>query len=143
MRVQRATDLICWVLATSVVTGFLAGCGAGGGAGSSDSLGGGQNPDPVVQDFPIAYVKRPLLTDDDGNLLTVDVREPAAFMPGAELFVRDRASPSATERSLTAGVFPDDEDGNPPLYDVRDLSASFDGMKLVFSMRAPEIPNAD
>jgi hypothetical protein len=124
-------------------SGVLAGCGAGGGAGSSDSLGGGQDPDPVVQDFPIAYVKRPLLTDDDGNLLTFDVREPAAFMPGAELFVRDRASPSAAERSLTAGIFPDDEDGNPPQYDVRDLSSSYNGLKLVFVMRAPEIPNAD
>ena len=71
-----------------------------------------------------------------GDLLTTNVREPTEFFPGAELFVRDRAAPSAQERSLTAGIFPDDEDGNPPLYDVKDISASADGLRLAFAMRA-------
>jgi hypothetical protein len=44
---------------------------------------------------------------------------------------------------LTAGIFPDDVDGNPRLYDVKDVSASFDGEHLVFAMRAPEDPNLD
>jgi hypothetical protein len=121
----------------------LTACGGGSGGGSSGVLGGGQNPDPAVQDFPVAYVKRPLLLDDQGALLTFDVRDPTAFMPGAELFIRDRASASAQETSITAGVFPNDAMGNPPLYDVKDLSSSFDGKQLVFAMRAPEIPNAD
>jgi hypothetical protein len=120
----------------------VAACGGGSGSGSSLTLGG-QDPDPVVLDYPIAYVKRPLLLDDNGDLLTSDVHEPATFMPGAELFLRDRASPSAAEISLTAGVFPDDAMGNAPLYDVKDLSVSFDGMKLVFAMRAPEDPDLD
>src|SRR5262245_51289878 len=80
---------------------------------------------------------------DDGNLITFDVREPASFHPGAQLFIRDRASPSASERNLTRNVFPDDANGDPPQYDVRDLSSSYDGQKLLFSMRAPEDPNAD
>ncbi len=126
-----------------LVMGLPACGGSGAGGGDAGVLGGGQNPDPVVVDYPVAYVKRPLLTDDNGNLVTSNVREPAAFHPGAELLVRDRASPSAAERSITAGVFPDDADGNPPQYDVKDPSASFDGSKLVFAMRAPEIPNAD
>ena len=113
-----------------------------GGGGSSSVLGGGQNPDPAVQDFPVAYVKRPLLLDDMGALQTFDVRDPTAFMPGAELLMRDRASASAAETSLTAGVFPNDAMGKPPLYDVKDLSSSFDGKQLVFAMRAPRIPNA-
>ncbi len=118
--------------------------GCGGGSSSPTSLiGNGQNPDPVVQDFPVVYVKRPILVDDDGNLETTDVREPAEFRPGAELLMRDRASASADTRSLTAGIFPDDEDGNPPLYDVKDLSVSYDGARLVFAMRAPEDPNLD
>jgi hypothetical protein len=106
-------------------------------------LGGGQNPDPAVQDFPVAYVKRPLIRNDDGMLETEDVRDQIAFHPGAELLIRDRASASAQERSITAGVFPNDAMGNPPMYDVKDLSSSYDGKQLVFAMRAPEIPNAD
>jgi hypothetical protein len=127
-----------WVLAAVVLAGCSGGSSSGGGL-----LGGDQEPDPAVVDFAMAYVKRPLLTDDAGNLLTADVREPGSFRPGAELFVRDRASPSADERSITAGVFPDDEDGNPPLYDVKDLSVSYDGAQLVFAMRAPEDPDLD
>ena len=118
----------------------MAGCSGGS---SSTSIGGTASDDPVVLDFPIVYVKRPLLFDDDDELLTTNVREPAAFFPGAELFFRDRASPSAEGVALTAGVFPDDEDGNPPLYDVKDISASWDGGALVFAMRAPEDPDAD
>ncbi len=128
---------------SAIVGVTLTACGGGSGSSSSGLLGGGQDPDPAVQDFPVAYVKRPLLLDEDGALLTFDVRDPTAFMPGAELFVRDRASASAVERSITAGVFPNDAMGNPPQYDVKDLSSSFDGEQLVFAMRAPEIPNAD
>src|SRR5690606_26942703 len=94
-------------------------------------------------DFSLAYVKRPLLTDEDGNLITQNVRDPAAFWPGAELYLRDRASPSAADRLLTADVFPPDEAGDPPLYDVKDLAASYDGQQLLFAMRAPEDPNLD
>ena len=123
----------------------VVGCGSGSGSGSSggSGLGSGQSPDPVVVDFPIVFVKRPLLTDDNGNLLTTDVRRATDFFPGAELLLRDRASPSAADESLTVGVFPDDEEGNPPLYDVKDLAVSFDGSLLAFAMRAPEDPNAD
>ena len=118
----------------------------GGGSGSSDSsasLGSGQDPDPVLVDFPIAFVKRDLLLDDNGELLTSSVRMATAFFPGAELLLRDRASPSAPETSLTSGIFPDDEDGNPPLYDVKDLAVSFDGSQLAFAMRAPRDPDLD
>ena len=123
----QALRLLRAAFVSAIVGVTLAGCGGGSGSSSSGLLGGGQDPDPAVQDFPVAYVKRPLLLDDDGALLTFDVRDPTAFMPGAELFVRDRASASAVERNITAGVFPNDAMGNPPLYDVKDLSSSFDG----------------
>ncbi len=130
-------------LTTLAVFG-LGGCDSGG---SSSTIGGTQSNDPVVQDFPLVYVKRPLLFEDDngmpGPLVTTNVREPVDFQPGAELFIRDRASPSAPELSLTMGIFPDDEDGNPPLYDVKDVTASADGLRLAFAMRAPEDPNLD
>jgi len=141
------TSALAWHVVRSALVSVaaaivLSGCG-GGGSGSSGLLGGGQAPDPAVVDFPVAYVKRPLLLDQDGNLETFDVHDPTTFMPGAELLVRDRASPSAVEHNITAGVFPNDAMGNLPMYDVKDLSASFDGKQLVFAMRAPMIPNAD
>lgn len=126
---------------------LLAGCGGGSSSGSSDLLGGGQEADPVTVDFPLAYVKRSLRITLDGNELDVlpnnNVRDPSQFRPGAELVIRDRASPSAAERVITAGVFENDEDGNPPLYDVKDLSASYDGSQLLFAMRAPRDPDLD
>jgi hypothetical protein len=140
----RIRTLRRWCAAMAVGAGVAALSGCGGGAGgSSGLLSGGQNPDPAVQDFPVAYVKRPLIRDDQGALETEDVRDPIAFHAGAELFVRDRASASAQERNITAGVFPNDAMGNPPMYDVKDLSSSYDGKELVFAMRAPMIPNAD
>ena len=44
---------------------------------------------------------------------------------------------------MTLGVFPDDVDGNPPLYDVKDLAVSYDGLQLAFAMRAPMDPDLD
>ncbi|QGX38661.1 PD40 domain-containing protein [Permianibacter aggregans] len=114
---------------------MLSACGDGG-FGSS----GEQAPDPVAIDIPVVYIKRSIPLDEDGNMIVSDIREPVAFNGdvSAELFIRDRASPSATERSLTAGIFPDGE-----LYDVRDVSVNAEGTKVLFAMRAPEIPNAD
>ncbi|WP_210418733.1 PD40 domain-containing protein [Aliikangiella coralliicola] len=117
---------------------MLAGC-TGGGSSVQQT---GQEPDPVVIDFPIAYIKRPLPVevDDNNNETPVEenLREPIAFNAGAALFIRDRATPSAAETNITAQAF---EEG--ALYDVRDVDVSHDGNKLVFAMRAPEIEGAD
>lgn len=106
------------------------------------SSGGGQQADPAVVDFPIAYVKRPLPgeTDDNGNFTPFieDLREPISFNPGAVLYVRDRATPSASETDITSQAFAAGE-----LYDVKDVEASYDGSRLLFAMRAPEDPNLD
>ncbi len=114
----------------------------GGGSIGPDS----QSPDPVVVDFPIAYVKRSLPIedpDDDDDLLEYDIREPYEFRPGAILYLRDSASPSGFETAITANVFVDTQTGEEQLYDVKDLASSYDGQKLLFSMRAPEIEDAD
>ena len=121
---------------------IMAACGSGG-SGGGVSLGSGQDADPVVMDFPIAYVQRSLLLDSNGDLQTTRVRDAVTFQPGAALIVRDRASPSAAETRLTDGVFPDDADGNPPLFDVKDLNVSWDGARMVFAMRAPFDPNLE
>ncbi len=100
--------------------------------GSGASPGGGQSPDPVVLDFPIAYVKRPV---PSGNALVQDVRELLPFQPGADLYLRDRASPSSAELNLTAAI-------TNGLGDVRDVEPSYDGRKLVFALREPDIVGA-
>ncbi|MET1256038.1 hypothetical protein [Aliikangiella maris] len=110
----------------------------------SDSglVNSGQDPDPVVVDFPIAYVKRPIPVEADNNgnetpVISV-LREPIAFNPGAVLYLRDRATPSANEVDVSSQAF--DEGA---LYDIRDVSVSYDGNKLLFAMRAPEIEDLD
>lgn len=118
------------------LTSALAGCGGG----SDDK----QTPDPVVLDFKVAYIKRSLPVDEDGVLIPGDIRLPYEFRPGARLIVRDRASPSALETDITTPVIPPSDDPEEPaLYDVRDLSVSYDGNKLLFALRFPEIENAD
>ena len=104
----------------------------------------GQESDPVVEENPVAFIKRNLVIEDD--VQDDDLRNPQAFRPGARLYIKDRASPSAPARDITSTVFSDPDflnDDGELLYSVRDLSVSFDGTRLLFSMRAPEIENAD
>ena len=108
-------------------------------SGETDTAG------PVVEDSPVAFVKRPLVFDDD-QLESDDLREPQAFRPGARLFIKDRASPSATARDISSSAFADASflnDEGQLLYDVKDLSVSHDGTQLVFAMRAPEDEDED
>ena len=116
---------------------LLSGCGGG------DSEQNTQEPDAVVQDLPILYIKRSLPVDENGLPITINLTEPAAFNPGAELILRELASPSSNELSLhealfEAAGFTEDEE-----IDIKDLAVSSDGRKLLFSLRAPEIENAD
>lgn len=121
---------------------LLIACGGGGG-----SEGGGQEPDPVTVDLPIAYIERPLPTDEDDPeaLLPLDILDPMAFNAGAAVYLKPRATALAAAENITANAFIDDENFTPeaPNYDVKDLSIHPDGDRLLFSMRAPEIPNAD
>ncbi len=98
---------------------LLTGCG-----------GGSQAPDPIVADVGIAYVKRPLIADRQE-----DARDPLAMSAGGDLYYRDYASPSATERNVTATV-------TQGLGDVKDVSVSYDGKTLLFALHEPEIEGA-
>ena len=95
-----------------------------------------QQLDPVVVDSPIAYVKRPIALDEEGNPATVSILDLTATHAGADLFLRERATPSGAERNLTAAI----TGGGG---DVRDVSVSFDGTKLVFALRLPLIDEDD
>jgi len=114
-----------------VVSSLLALTGCNGEGGGVD-LGSGQNPDPVAVDFPVAYVKTPLVNPLDPTLAMdpPDARELLTFRVGSDLFVKDRAAPSAPERNVTAAV-------TLGLGDVRDVEPSYDGTRFVFAMRGP------
>jgi hypothetical protein len=106
------------------------------GANQGVQIGTGQNPDPVVIDFPIAYVKQPIPVDDNGEFEQQDLREQITFQIGGNLYFRDRASPSALEVNITEQIIGDQGD-------VRDVEIAYDGSKLLFSMRGPADPNLD
>ncbi|MFO1408429.1 MAG: hypothetical protein U1F08_12995 [Steroidobacteraceae bacterium] len=123
LRLARPAVLI------AVAAAVASGCGGGGSVGA----GGGQDPDPIVLDFPIAYVKRPVPV---GAAMQHDARELLEFEPGGDLWVRDRASPSANERNVTATV-------TQGLGDVRDVEPSYDGTRLVFALHRPLVDGLD
>jgi cytochrome c553 len=122
-------------LCTAALLGgaLLAGCaGSGGdGGGGTINIGSGQTTDPGTVDFPVAYVKRTIPMDQD------DLRQVRDATPDADLFVRDRASPSAIERNVTERVTGTNR------YDIRDVDVSFEGTKFTFAMRGPLAMNQD
>lgn len=117
---SRKIAIICIVCASLVL---LQACGGGDG----------QDPDPLVEDYGIAFVRSPLVVDMNNVLTQPDIREVLTFNAGADLFYRDLASPSAPQRNVT-GSF------TGGLGDVKDVEVSYDGKRLLFAMRAAEIP---
>ena len=120
MSLFHCNHIIVTLVAISLL---LSGCGGG------DS----QAKDPAVIDHPIAYVKQPLPEEEEEE---VDIRQQSRFNAGSDLYLRERASPSATERNITRRI----TGGNGA---VRDLEVSYDGERLLFALRMPEIPDVD
>lgn len=117
------------------LVGGIAACG-GGDTGGDIGFADGQAPDPVVIDVPIAYIKRPVPLDDNMMLPTNDVREPVTFTAGADLYVRERASPTALETNVTFPV----TEGNG---DVKDISINAAGTRIVFALRLALLEDVD
>lgn len=137
--VRTVQETVCTIsVKVLLLMALLSACSGGSDGEGQVGLSSAQDPDPAVLDVAIAYIRRPLQTTDNGSLQEVDYRDPAAFNPGAELFLRDRASPSASARNITAQLFEEGE-----LYDVKDLAVSYDGDRLLFALRAPEIEDLD
>ncbi|MGB5260088.1 MAG: hypothetical protein WBO34_06125 [Gammaproteobacteria bacterium] len=110
----------------SIAAGLLlVACGGGGSI---------QDPDPLVEDYGIAYVKRPLEFDMANNVIQPDIREIEGYTPGGDLYYRDLASPSAQTRNITGAL-------TGGMGDVKDVEVSYDGTKLLFSLRLDDIPN--
>ncbi|HEX6994628.1 MAG TPA: hypothetical protein VF339_10840 [Gammaproteobacteria bacterium] len=130
---RRAAGALAF-LHSIAAAALVAGCG--GNSDGSVGVGSGQDPDPVVLDFPIAYTKGPLL-DADGELqAATDLRRLLRFNVGTDLYVRDRASPSSPERNVTFPV-------TQGLGDVQGVEISADGTKVLFAMRGPFDPDLD
>ncbi|WP_245820238.1 hypothetical protein [Marinobacter lutaoensis] len=111
------------------------------------STGGGQDDDPVVVENAVAFIKRPLLFDENsGQPVADNLADPSAFHPGARLYWKTSAAPDAPERDISSRAFPGAgylDDLGRLRYDVKDLHVSHDGTRLLFAMRAPEIEGAD
>jgi hypothetical protein len=112
---------------------WLAACGDSDG---SVGIGSGQNPDPVALDFPIAYTKGPLRDEDMDLQSPTDIREVLRFSIGTDLYLLDRASPSAIERNVTLAE-------TQGLGDVQGVEISADGERVLFAMRGPFDENLD
>jgi hypothetical protein len=126
---MRVTKQRLWLWSLGVVA--LVGCSTNH---DSINIGGGQTPDPVVLDIPVAYVRGPVPLPAD--LDDIDVRELGTVQEGTDLWLRARAAPDVPEINITERV-------TGGLWSVRDVEASFDGNRLVFAMRMPLIPGAE
>ena len=93
----------------------LVACGSGS-SGSEDTL-------VVAGDFPLAYVKRV-------NTMGLNPTDGTPFAAGGDLMLREKSSASAVEHNLTARF----TQGNG---DASDPEVSYDGKKIVFSMKCP------
>ncbi len=104
------------------------------GTGSDTAVNGA---DPGVLEAPIAFVKRPVPVDDNGNEIQSDLRQPLFFAEGGDVYLRSNSTVTATETNITASV----TNGQG---DVKHLKPSFDGTKLLFSLRLfDDDPNDD
>ena len=93
-----------------------------------DSSGSGEGIDPGIIEVPVAFIKRPIPVDDMGNEVQADLRDPLLFSAGGDVYLRSNSTVNADliniTRSVTGGV-----------GDVKGLNASYDGSKLIFSLR--------
>ena len=95
---------------------FLTACGSDGG-------GGGGSTVTVAGDVPIAYAMR-------ATRVGMNPTDGTNSAPGGDLMLRDKASPSAPEHNLTRRI-------TLGLGDVSDPEVSYDGQRIVFSLRCP------
>jgi hypothetical protein len=77
----------------------------------------------VAGDVPLAYVKR-------STSLMIAPTNGTPSAPGGDLLIREKSSPSAPEHNITATI----TQGNG---DASDPEVSYDGKKIVFSLRCP------
>ena len=133
---QRARAGLSAAALACVLACVLAACaGNGSGGTGSVNIADSQGGDPATVDYPIFYVKRAVPTNADGTLKQDDLRVLRDLVPGADLYMRASASPSAVETNITQRVTAG------AMYDVKDVDVSPDGSRVVFAMRGPLTQN--
>ncbi|MFZ5504319.1 MAG: hypothetical protein ACOY7P_02395 [Pseudomonadota bacterium] len=105
-----------WVAALGLAAAAVLPACSGSGSSDEDSLS-------IEGAVPIAYVKRV-------NTIGMNPTNGAPGAPGGDLMAKELSSPSATEHNLTAEI----TQGNG---DASDPEVSYDGKKIVFSLRCP------
>jgi len=92
----------------------------------------------VTGEYPVIWVERPIPRDEDtGAVLPDNLRDPGEFRPGARLMLKRRAAPAAPAIDITTRLFAAGE-----RYDVRDVSPSWDGTRVLFALRGPYLEDA-
>jgi hypothetical protein len=130
-RAPRHSFLKLAVLALPMLV--VLGCSSAS-SGHAPGVAGGQTLTPGVTNFPLAYVKRPVVQKDFDN-----VRDLITSITGGDLYLRNQASAGGAEVNVTGSI-------TKGMGDVRDLDVSPDGTKIVFSLRLPlnpKKPNTD
>jgi len=67
-------------------------------SGHAPGVAGGQTLTPGITNFPLAYVKRPVLTKD------IDVRDLITSTTGGDLYIRSQASAAGQEVNVTGAI---------------------------------------
>jgi mono/diheme cytochrome c family protein len=116
MKTLNITKLSIGVVLAAVSL-ILNGCSGSGG--STDTA--------TVSDVPIAYVKRPI-SSQATNRAVGNPTDSVTYHQGGNLYVLDKSSPSANAKNITGGY-------TNNAGDVADPEVSYDGKKVIFSMR--------
>ncbi len=107
--------------------------------GNAPGVAGGQSLTPGVTNYPMVYVKQPVLTtttnkqNKSATPSDIDARDLITSITGSDLYVRDTASAGSPETNVTGSI-------TTGQGAVRDLDVSIDGTKVVFSLRLPLNP---
>ena len=97
--------------------------------GACDSGGStGEGIDPGIIEVPVAYIKRPIPVDDMDNEVHEDLREPRLFSEGGDVYLRTNSAVNGSTTNVTLPV-------TGGRGDIKGLNASYDGSKLIFSLR--------
>lgn len=112
MKIESRWQTRMWVAASVIASVTLAACS-----------GSGESTVTVQGEVPLVYVKR-------STAMGMNPTDGVTFAPGGDLMLREKSSPSAPEHNLTARF-------TQGVGDASDPEVSFDGKKVVFSMRCP------
>ena len=85
--------------------------------GHAPGVAGGQTLTPGVTNFPLAYIKAPVITKD------IDVRDLITSITGSDLYIRNQASAGGAEVNVTGSI-------TKGMGAVRDLDVSPDGTTI-------------